>query len=300
MLHSDVKSTPDQYVFSKEVILLTPREHHIPGLPTWGHHFPKAACSPVGWHYHVNSFEFFFLIKGKTAFVTQEGTHTFSGGELLVIFPNEIHGTNELPIGNCECYWLQVNISDENNFLFLKPDAAKEMIGQLSHITQRIIKMDLDQIHPLLKSAFEISLNGDNPQMAATFLQLILHYIITYARQGSSRMTPDIKRTVDCIHESLTTSVTLEQLAALANLSVAQFKSKFKDQVGFTPRHYINQQKIEYAKQLLLEGRSVTDIAMLLDFTTSTYFSSVFKKYTYYTPMEFVKKEGESRKRRQT
>ena len=38
-----------------------------------------------------------------------------------------------------------------------------------------------------------------------------------------------------------------------------------------------------------MEGMTVTDIAMLLGFTTSGYFSTVFKKYTLYTPMEYVK-----------
>ena len=36
---------------------------------------------------------------------------------------------------------------------------------------------------------------------------------------------------------------------------------------------------------------SVTDIAMLLGFTTSSYFSTVFKKYTLYTPTEYLEKE---------
>ena len=59
--------------------------------------------------------------------------------------------------------------------------------------------------------------------------------------------------------------------------------------MGISPRYYINQQKIEYSKMLLQDGMSVTDIAMLLNFNTSSYFSTVFKKYTLFSPLEYLK-----------
>ena len=49
------------------------------------------------------------------------------------------------------------------------------------------------------------------------------------------------------------------------------------------------QQKIEQAKILLLEKMSITDVAMYLGFTSSSYFSTVFKKFTLYTPSEYIK-----------
>ena len=102
-------------------------------------------------------------------------------------------------------------------------------------------------------------------------------------------MSPDIGRTLDYILDHITSELSLEELASLANLSCSQYKQKFKKQLGISPRRFINQQKIEQAKQLLQEGMSVTDIAMFLGFNTSGYFSTVFKKYMLCTPMEYVK-----------
>ncbi|RGY01284.1 AraC family transcriptional regulator [Blautia sp. OF03-15BH] len=59
-------------------------------------------------------------------------------------------------------------------------------------------------------------------------------------------------------------------------------------------RYFINQQKIEFSKTLLMEGMSVTDIAMLLNFNTSSYFSTVFKKFTALSPMDYLKKQQDS------
>ena len=58
--------------------------------------------------------------------------------------------------------------------------------------------------------------------------------------------------------------------------------------MGVSPRNYINQQKIEYAKSLLKEGGSITDVSMALGFSTSSYFSYIFKKHTMLTPTEFI------------
>ncbi len=43
-----------------------------------------------------------------------------------------------------------------------------------------------------------------------------------------------------------------------------------------------------------MEGMSVTDIAMLLNFNTSSYFSTVFKKFTALSPMDYLKKQQDS------
>ena len=56
-----------------------------------------------------------------------------------------------------------------------------------------------------------------------------------------------------------------------------------------TPREYINQLKIREAKKLLKEGRSVTEVALELGFSSSNYFAVLFKKITLYTPTEYQK-----------
>ena len=133
---------------------------------------------------------------------------------------------------------------------------------------------------------------NEEPKFIASYLQLFLYLLIHSANSEKFALSPDIGRTLNYILDNITEELPLEELAALANLSCSQYKQKFKKQLEISPRHFINQQKIEYSKLLLLEGMSVTDIAMLLGFTTSSYFSTVFKKYTLYTPTEYLEKEG--------
>ena len=53
---------------------------------------------------------------------------------------------------------------------------------------------------------------------------------------------------------------------------------------------FINRQKVDMAQKLLAEGKSVTDTAFALGFNSSSYFSTVFRKFTRMSPGEFAGK----------
>lgn len=279
----------DPYTFTKDRVIYTQVQHHIPGVHTLAYHAIKNAIPSLKWHFHENSFEFSVATKGTISFCTQTSTYKFSGGDVMVSFPNEVHGTNNVPITVGELYWFQLDVSDPKNFLFLNETAAADMIAKLQAIPRHVVKANAEEIHPLLKHAFDLARNEEEPAFIASYLQLFLHHVIASAHKEQFLLSPDIGRTLNYILDNITEELPLEELASLANLSCSQYKQKFKKQLGISPRRYINQQKIEQAKILLLEGMSVTDIAMLLGFATSGYFSTVFKKYTLYTPMEYVK-----------
>lgn len=278
----------DDYLFTKGRIVLTEQQLHIPGIRVFGHHALHNAIPSLNWHCHDNAFEFSMPAQGTFTFSTLNEDYPFSGGEVFMSRPDEVHGTNQVPVTTGALFWFQLDISDVSHFLFLNPEAAHELIMNLNSIPQHVIRTEIKKTLPLMEKAFELALEGTNTQMVASLLQLFLHLIIMYSRKEPSQLSSDIKIVLDYIAGNLTSDLSLEHLASLANLSCSQFKQKFKKQLGIAPRHFINQQKIEYSKQLLLEGKSVTETAMLLNFTTSSYFSTVFKKYTLFTPREYL------------
>lgn len=279
----------DQYTVTKDRIFYIEDQHHIPGVHAFARHTMKNAIPSLEWHYHENSFEFTIATKGTLNFCTRTSSYKFSGGDVFVSFPNEIHGTNNVPIALGEVYWFQLDISDEEHFLYLNRETAHYMIEQLNAIPHHVVQANAEQVSPLLKEGFRLTQMGEDPHIIAAYLQLFLYLVINSSHQEQFRLSPDIGKTLNYILDNITSEVSLEELASIANLSCSQYKQKFKKQMGISPRRFINQQKIEHAKILLQEGMSVTDIAMLLGFTTSSYFSTVFKKHTLCTPMEYVK-----------
>lgn len=98
----------------------------------------------------------------------------------------------------------------------------------------------------------------------------------------------DIERATAYIRAHLRENIRLSAVADAAGLSLSYFKEKFRREMLSTPRTYINRQKIELAKQLLLESCNVTSVAEELSFDTPAYFSSVFRKFMAMTPSQYI------------
>ncbi|MBR4060655.1 MAG: helix-turn-helix transcriptional regulator [Lachnospiraceae bacterium] len=79
-----------------------------------------------------------------------------------------------------------------------------------------------------------------------------------------------------------------QQVADRFEISVYSLSKMFNNQIGTGFVEYINSKRIEYAKELLLTTeKNVKEIAFLVGFSNSKYFTEIFKKYTGVTPVEF-------------
>lgn len=278
-----------------EYSIYTKEEIGIPGLNLFGHRLMMDASEPLLFHYHERVLEFTTAPKGEHIWTVETDppvSYSFHGGDVFISYPGEPHSGRERPMRFGEIYWFQIDPTVHDNFLFLGPDAALHTMSQLNLLERHLIHADSSLTHPLFKQIFSLlAQNGDRFRIAAYILTLIHHFLSANSAEDSG-ITPDIEAVLSYINQNLMDELDLETLASIAQLSCSHFQQKFKKQLGIGPRHYINQQKIEYSKKLLLDGRSVTETAMLLGYNTSSYFSTVFKKYAMYTPREFLKKSA--------
>ncbi|MBL4644184.1 MAG: helix-turn-helix transcriptional regulator, partial [Flavobacteriaceae bacterium] len=98
------------------------------------------------------------------------------------------------------------------------------------------------------------------------------------------------KEIVDAfIEKNKERSIYVDELASLLNLSTAYFKTWFKENVGISPKNYINRKKIAQAKIDLKQIKNVTHVAYNLGFGSSQYFATIFKKYTGMSPSRYIK-----------
>ena len=291
MFMKDAIEHIDIYQHTKSVHILTQKETRIPALCVFGKQMRKNATESLPRHFHKNSFEIVYISTGSVIFSVDGTDYKLSGGDVFITQPNQIHSTNSIPISVCEMYWFQITASPEQ-FLFLNQDAAEYLISKLTLFESPQIHTDSKEIYPLIKSAFDLCVQENNPQLASQYISLMLYKLIEYQKKIAFKLTPDIGRAMTYILENITEELSLEQLADISFLSVSQFKQKFKNQTGFSPRQFINFEKIEYSKELLLEGKSVTDVASILGFDNSSYFAVVFKRFNMCTPSEYVKKSN--------
>lgn len=114
--------------------------------------------------------------------------------------------------------------------------------------------------------------------------------------EHSLKYLPDAKKqkintALNHIHLHFTDEVlSVEDLALMCGMSSAYFRRLFSEIYGMSPVKYINNLKIERAKELISSDMySVEEIAFLSGFSDSTYFRRVFRDITESTPTKYRK-----------
>jgi AraC-like DNA-binding protein/catechol 2,3-dioxygenase-like lactoylglutathione lyase family enzyme len=98
-----------------------------------------------------------------------------------------------------------------------------------------------------------------------------------------------LRAVVEYIEEHLDASPTLEQIAAVARLSVYHFARQFKAATGLPPHQYVIARRVERAQQLLQAGTglSLAEVAAHAGFSDQSQFSHHFKRLVGITPGQF-------------
>jgi AraC family transcriptional regulator len=97
-----------------------------------------------------------------------------------------------------------------------------------------------------------------------------------------------LRRVLDYIANCLDTDISLSQLAAIADMSPHYFSELFKQSTGKTPHTYVLTQRIERAKQTLLDPqRSILDAGLEAGFQNHSHFSRMFRRIEGTSPSRF-------------
>lgn len=108
-----------------------------------------------------------------------------------------------------------------------------------------------------------------------------------------AKHTDVIDNATDYIKRNYMTKITLESVAAHVYLSPSYLSKLFKTATGQNFNSYLNSQRIEHAKQLLLSGLSdLENVALTVGYEDQSYFTKVFKRLTGVTPKKFKSSNG--------
>lgn len=122
------------------------------------------------------------------------------------------------------------------------------------------------------------------------FLELI-HWVMTHIRHNvklDSRAAMD--RTKRFIEAHYRESMTIEQLARMAEISPKYYVSLFKKTYGKTAIDYLTEVRVNMAKQLMLHTDvRLKDVAYQVGYNDEFYFSRMFKKEVGVSPTVYLK-----------
>ena len=106
------------------------------------------------------------------------------------------------------------------------------------------------------------------------------------ARGGLSAHS--LRRLNEYVADNLDQPISLADLSNVTGLSKRHFIRAFAESVGQTPHRYLVSQRIEKAKQLLVDpSSSITEIGLAVGFSNAQHFSNRFKACTGLTPSKY-------------
>ena len=106
-----------------------------------------------------------------------------------------------------------------------------------------------------------------------------------------------IKKSIRFMNDNFKRKISLDDIAASCNLSKSEFCRCFKHITRQTPFEYLMDLRVRKSLDVLREeGHSVTEAALSAGFFSSSYYTSVFRRYMGCTPREYVKKIRDERK----
>lgn len=147
-------------------------------------------------------------------------------------------------------------------------------------------------------SALIMKLSGENSKLQNTVLlqQIILNVLSqipmeAFQPQKKTVLDLRIREILQYIEKNPGARHTVESLSERVKMSVNNFHRKFVEGTDTTPKQYLLNMRLEYAKRLLLETvLTIDEIASEAGFMDRYHFSKAFKKHFLYPPVIFRKK----------
>ena len=149
---------------------------------------------------------------------------------------------------------------------------------------------EVDKVIPELNSIELIMSNIKTIEQLREQVCQILSSALAY-RDGQPRgpymdLIRQAKQYIECHYND--PELSLNNVAAHANLSASHFSVVFSQETGQTFKDYLTEIRINKAKELLrMTGLRSADVAYQVGYNDPHYFSSVFKKHTSLSPIEF-------------
>ena len=232
-------------------------------------------------HSHM---ELFFIVAGKGQFLIQDQLYPVNVNNLVIINPNVPHtevSLNAQPLEyivlGIEGTELAANVTANGQFCILDHYESAEISSCMRNILREMEQK---------ATGYE--------DVCQAFLEIL---IIRLMRSTSlavpsepqtvpgNRQCTAVRRYIDLHFKE---SLTLEQLAEESHMNKFYLSHAFKQQYGISPISYLIQRRLNESKYLLAEtDLSVSQIAQLLGFSSSSYFSQLFRKAESISPREY-------------
>ncbi len=252
-----------------------------------------------------NGWEFVYVDKGKVSVKADKATYILKSGEMVCHKPYEYHAIRPYKDNASViifCFSVKSNEMDYfNNKIISANNRQKHLINDIAETGPKIfspkdpltIAVDgaMDRVseqnvfyEQYMKNTIELLLLSllESPvtkteKRAETYTQL----------KARKTLTADI---INYLNDNLENSVNLTEISNKFCYSLSSIKRIFKEQTGSSIIDYLNNLRLERAKEMLKSTDfSVEDISSKVGYSNIYYFSNSFKAKTGVSPLKYRK-----------
>lgn len=266
--------------------------------------FLKAPHFDANWHFHPE-YQLFIVLKGTGTRFIGDHVQTFKAGDLVLTGPNLPHlwrsdleyfeGNRKLSTEGIVIYFSADFFGSQSlnkiemypiRQLLLKAERGMEIFGKTAEKLRRMM------IQLLTKKDFESLLHLLN--MLQVLAKTDEYRLLANERYSNSLKESDTER-MNRVHayvmKNFREKITLNEVAALANMTPSSFSRYFKTHANKTFSEFLTGIRIGYSCKLLIDKKmNIRQACYDSGFNTVSNFNRQFKAFTQYTPLAYRNK----------
>lgn len=225
------------------------------------------------------------IVRGWRRTVCRGEVHLLGSGDLVLFGPGEVHGCE--PVGEEPLFYRSVVVPDEVFSAALSAGGASRRFA--------LVTVRDPELAEAVSHVYELALAGDaEPLEQEEALAALVGRMARYCSGSdeepeiaASAASGAVERARALLDESLTSGVSLDDLAQEAGLSRFHLVRVFATQTGLTPHRYLQAARANRARELLSVGASPAEAAACAGFSDQAHLSRVFKALFGLTPARY-------------
>ena len=265
--------------------------------------FARASTGSVPWHWHAD-LEFGFVKKGSMRLELKNKSIILSAGEGVFINTGTLHAMRRQSQEPCELISLVFDpaliagpgSASEHKYLLpiLKCAALDTLLLEPDTEWQLDILVAIREAYSVFKRpyfGYELKLKE---LLLHIWRRLCVHLKNLVEETGERTYDARIRLMMGYIAEHYMQKISLEDIAAAANISARECSRCFNEELGMTPFSYLINHRIRMAAELLTQTEmEITEICFAAGFNSTSYFAKAFREHTGLTPRAYRSEEAE-------
>ncbi len=235
-------------------------------------------------HFHEH-YVIGFVEEGSRNFICRGREYEITKGDIVLINPGDSHSCSQKEDKQFD--YISINISQYTmRNLFEAVTGSRELLG----FSDNVIKNE--QIAERFRVLYQAIIDNDCGNIDITVKSEYLKFTILLLIQKygqnlescHSEIRKEIENACEFLQENYSSKIYLQQMCEHTSLSKTTLNRAFKKSKGMTPYRYLENIRINKARNLLMQGITPSDAAIQAGFYDQSHFTNVFNDFIGLTP----------------